>query len=336
MIAEVASTGARGPLGFSSLQVAMAVRAQRLEPKSIPWRDRHGHEIGIALTGGLGSSSHGLARMVALAAPALAEAIAGITGELAVTDARPIPLVVCLPEPGRPDDEPAFEAVVAMIAERSGVAVDRERSAVVRRGQAGFAFAIEMAKLLLDAGAARVAVGGVDSYYHPGVLQWLDRGYRLHTLNAEDGFIPSEGASFLVLTRGGATRLAQIVDVATGTEAAALAGDDQPNNGDTMTALLAALQRRAGAPLEWAITDFNGERHRYNEWSKASLRALPRNISHSKWVWDLGDVGAASGAMYTTIAITLCRMGAAPSTRAVMALHSEGPDRGALLIDAGG
>ena len=69
MIADVVAVGARGPLGLSGLQVAMSVRAGKLEPRSIRQRDKRDREIGIALTGGLGETLYGFHRFVALATP---------------------------------------------------------------------------------------------------------------------------------------------------------------------------------------------------------------------------------------------------------------------------
>jgi len=334
MIADVIAVGARGPLGLSSLQVAMGVRAGKLEPRSLRQRDKRDHEIGMALTGGLGETLVGFHRLVGLAAPALCEALDGLSTERAPTEQQPLSVVLCLCEPGRPDDQPAFgEQLLAAIAERSGIAIDLERSAIVREGQAGFARAIELARALLDDGARQVAVGGVDSYYHPQVLAWLDEQGRLHGLDVEDGFIPSEAAAFLLLSRekGAAQRLGFIADVATAQEATA-EGEQEPNLADAMTELLSEVGERAGVPFRWAITDLNGERHRQAEWTKSSTRALPLDAVHTKWVWATGEVGAAAGPLYSVTALRLFELGAAPDSRAVLALHSEGPQRGVVSL----
>jgi len=334
MIANVVGMGARGPLGLSSLQVAMGIRAGLFEPRSIKLRNKRGEHIGVALTGGLSETLHGFARFVVLAAPALSEALSGLPEQLVPTEEHPVPLLLCLPEPGRPDHEPRFEdELIAAIGERSGAHIDVERSAIIDKGQPSFAYALRAAKALLDGGAVSVVVGGVDSYYHPAVFRWLEEALRLDGLHAEDGFIPSEGAAFLVLTRGAeAASSGRILDFETAEEAS-VASDDEPNVADAMTEILIRLQERATAPFDWAVSDINGERERSNEWDKSSSRALPPRAKFDKWVWEMGDVGAATGPLFSVVALQLCQLGAAPAARAVLALHAEGSPRGGVVVE---
>lgn len=332
MIAEVVGLGARNPLGLSALQVAMGLRAGLFEPRSIPQLDKHGEEIGIALTGGLGRALHGHERMIALAAPALSEAVHDLPEALAPSETHPLPLLLGLPEPGRPDERRDVD-LLAAIAERSGVAIDREASETLAQGQPSFAFALERAKALLDGGRDAVIVGAVDSYYDPRVLAWLDEHHRLDGLYAEDGFIPSEAAAFLVLTRGQASlRRGRILDVETGREPS-VHDDDAPNVAEAMTDLLWALDARKQAPFSWSIADVNGEEHRTREWLWASSRVLPAEHERTKWVWEMGDSGAATGPLFAAVALQLCALGVAPAHQALIALHAEGPERGALIVE---
>lgn len=92
------------------------------------------------------------------------------------------------------------EEIVQILSESSGVAVDGSRSRTFRAGHAGTAMALVAALDELNKGAPAVIVGAVDSYHHPEVLAWLDAECRLHALDAENGFVPGEGAGFLLLT----------------------------------------------------------------------------------------------------------------------------------------
>ncbi len=332
MIAKVAGVGARGAVGLSSLQMAMGIRSRLFEPRSLPWLDKRGREMGMALSGGLGIASHGVERFVALATPALSEA-AALLLRAPGSGAQGVPLVVCLPEPGRPDDDPRMNgAILSTLMESTGIAVDLARSSVVREGQAGFAMALGKAKALLDGGAGSVLVGGVDSYYHRGVLEWLDRGHRLHALDAEDGIVPSEAAAFLLLQRGKGAGSGAVLYAESGREPNAADGGE-PNLAGTTTGLLERAQAATGGPIRWAITDLNGERHRQREWQMASGRALATDYELTKWAWSLGDVGAASGPVYAAVALTMMRLGLAPAERAVIALHSEGVERGVVVLE---
>ena len=245
-----------------------------------------------------------------------------------------------------------------MISEASGVPIDGSRSRVLRAGHAGMAFALEAALEEIHRGAPSIVVGAVDSYYHPDVLEWLDAECRLHSIDAENGFIPGEGAAFLRLSpslgrplksrdalaretreerESRARREAReapvlLRRVETGKEETVTT--DAPNIGAAMTGILhnLALSAPHGA-LAWSLTDVNGERHRVREWGLASGRgAFADNAIHERPVDELGDLGAASGAVLAGLAVELFRAGAAPKTSVVVGLSSEGVERGAFLL----
>ena len=332
MIADVIGLGARGPVGLSSLQVAAFVRARKFESRGIAQKNRHGHEIGIGLTGGLGEHLAGFGRLLGLAAPALSEAVddAGLSG-----GSEGLPVVVCLSEPGRPDDDVRYgDAFTDALGERTGIVLDRVRSRVMRRGHAGLAGAVLYAKQVLDGGAPAVVVGGVDSYYHAGVLRWLDGQFRLHGLDAEDGFIPSEAAAFLVLARGGRPNgrsYGRVLAAEVADEPGARS-EDLPNIGEAMTGLVSRALALTG-PVPWVITDENSEDHRQAEWEKVSLRLL-HGVERTTWVWDTGEVGAASGPLFSVVMLKLAELGCAVASKALVALHADGGERGVLVLEA--
>lgn len=325
--------GARGPLGLSRAGFAMALRANKLEPFATSFKDRRDQEIGVALTGGLGSHLFGFQRMVALAAPALAETAHTAPAEAIPTADAPWPVVLCLPEPGRADDSKRFaEDFISELERASGVVIDHARSSLVRHGHAGFAHAIQAAIALLKDGAALVCVGGVDSYYHPQVLTELDTGFRVHAIGADDGFIPSEAAAFLLIrpaSRKGNT-LGRILTAEVGEEVTAT-NEEVPNQAAAMTSLL--RKTREACEVDWAITDINGERHRHREWSKARQRTAAPDAQDQFWVTQTGDVGAATGALFATVALTLCELGCSPFDRAMVAMHSDGTARGVVTVE---
>lgn len=315
---DVVSVGARAPLGLSSRQVAMCLRARKLEPRTIRLDDRRGRHIGICATGGLAETLVGYSRFVRLAAPALAEAARALA-----PGSAPPALVMVAPEPGRADDDPRIvETLVDDLSLASGVVIDPARRGVVRSGQAGFAAALDAARAWLEDGAERVLVGGVDSYYHPEVLRALDAGYRLHALDAEDGFIPSEGAGFLMLANKSAAAL--------GSLPLWLRGEETEAAADVMTDMVISAGEQLG-PAAWVIHDVNGESHRVDEWDLVALRTLPDAVQ-SRWARELGDVGAASGPLFSAVALRLCEAHGAPAHTALLALHSEGSERALVAL----
>lgn len=335
MIANIVGMGARGPLGLSSMQMATSVRARRFEPRSVALRDRHGHEIGLALAGGHGEHLTGFERLVALAAPPLVEAHLEAGLDPRRTD---VPVVLCLPEPGRPDDDPRFDdAILDELVQESGRNLDLARSSVVRLGHAGFAEAVRRARGLLDGGVEHVVVGGVDSYYHTGVLRWLDAAYRLYGIDSENGFIPSEAAAFLVLSRGAGERgskgrLGRVLGAELGDEPCAR-DEALPNTGEIMTSLVLRALELGGAP-GLVLTDENAEAHRQLEWERVTVRLLSK-IPRETWVWHTGDVGAATGALFSTIYGRLSAFGARADGRALLALHSDLGARGVVVLEGG-
>jgi 3-oxoacyl-[acyl-carrier-protein] synthase I len=338
--AAITSIAARGPLGLSSLQVAMCVRARKAEPRSTQFVDKRGRFVGMCTTPGLRSDLHGYERLIALAAPALRAAAPKEPG------ASPLPLVLAVPEPGRPDDDPRLDhAILLAVAQASGVALDVGRSRTIRAGHAGAAFALAAALEELGRGAAAVLVGGVDSYYHPEVIAWLDEECRLHALDAENGFVPSEGAAFLLLERWaqgkaprtpGSTPIARLERVEIGREESVLS--HAPNSALTMTRIIARIASSVpGGQIRWTLSDVNGERHRGREWDLVSLRgSLAEGVVQDRMVDDLGDMGAAIGPMLGVIACELFRTGGAPGASVCVALHAEGAERGAFLLSREG
>lgn len=345
--AFVTGVGVRCALGLSALHTAMLVRARRGEPRSTRFFDKRQRFIGACTTPGLRENLHGVDRLLGLAAPALRAAVPGDA------PSATWPLFLAVPERGRPDDDARLDgAFVPALAEASGVALDEKRSRTFRAGHAGTALALAAALDEIARGAPAVVVGGVDSYYHPEVLAWLDEECRLHALDAENGFVPGEGAGFLVLAPRLAPKPAQrpsheprakdaprdagspalLRRVEVGREESVLG--DAPNTGRAMTRIVQDLALSApGGKLAWALTDVNGERHRMREWELAAGRgAFTDSAIHQRAVDDLGDLGAASGGVLGALACELFRTGAAPASAACIALSSDGPERGAFLL----
>lgn len=329
--------GARSPLGLNALQVAMNARALRLEPRSTNFRDRKGYWIGAARAVCLDDAVVGWERFAALGAPALREAASGQTGRF--------PLIVALPDRARPDQSARFdEELLAELARRSGAAIDPATSTTVRADHAGFALALDEAAMRLSQGAPGVLVGGLDSYFDPAVLAFLDDQRRLHSEHSDSGFVPSEGAAFFWIGRADARNegdparaarpLAVVSRLETGREDTVVTGE--PNLGATMTELSRRALAGAARPISWVVTDVNGERHRVREHSAVEMRLtdeLARDHRHDTFSAAHGEVGAATGALHLAVVAAFFRAGAAPARSALLLQSSEGAERAALLVE---
>jgi 3-oxoacyl-[acyl-carrier-protein] synthase I len=303
----------------------MCARAGRLQVGSCHLLDKRGRDVGIGRVAGIGGAVHGRSRLLALGAPALREAFAkaGVAG----------PILLALPDRRRPDaDDDDDLRFLADLSTASGVAFDLPRSKIFRTGHAGGAAAFADALCLLrDRVVSNAVVGGIDSYYHPDALAWLDQACRLHTLETENGFIPGEAAAFVVL--GDASSSAdrglpvELVHAAIARETA------DPSLGAAMTTILREMKAAAGRTIGWVLSDVSVEAHRIAEWQLAAGRgSLACDAVHSRLVDALGELGAATGPVLAAIASTWWAAGCAPQDRAVVALHSDGEERGAVLL----
>jgi 3-oxoacyl-[acyl-carrier-protein] synthase-1 len=338
--AIVLGVGARGAIGLDARQLALAARAGWLAPR----RRAIGESgVGVAFTRSIPASVQGVDRCVRLAHAALEEAVSDAiaTGlDRALLEA-PAPLAVALPEP-RADDDPRFgRPFLEELGASLPAGIDLRRSDVVRAGNAGFAAVLKRAAERLEAAGAAPAVaivGGVDSHGHDALLADLFARRRILSARAVDGVVPGEAAAFAVLANaaacGAARPVARVVDAAVAQQRSE--DDEDATIGEALTALVRGAA--AAAPsgrFDWVINDVTPERHRQKEWSFVELRhraALSDGeAATTRLGEDLGELGAAVGAVALAIAAVGFRTGFAPGPCPLVALASDGGERGAFV-----
>ncbi|MBX3222286.1 MAG: hypothetical protein KF795_17335 [Labilithrix sp.] len=337
----VVGLGARIATGLSALTAAMSVRARKSFVRESRFVDRAGEPIALATVSSIGEDVVGRDRLALLAAPALAEATAPWVRRFESRGHAPPPLPLLLALPAEVDPlDPRGVRLLAAVAERSGAPIDLARSKVVAQGRAGGAFAIESAVARLSGGEDEaVVVVGVDSHFDPDRLEELDRARRLHGPSAENGFIPGEGAAAVLLASrrrfGADPRHGSIVGVGTEREPRPL-GSTEPCHALGMTlAAKRAIASAGAARIGWALTDVVGERHRVDEWLYASGRiqsSFAEDLQHDAPLMLTGDLGAASAPLLVVLACVGWQTECAPGDLAIVAVHSDGPERGAVLL----
>lgn len=344
--AVVLGVGARAANGLTALQVTMGVRAGKLEPRVSHLVDRSGDAIATARLASIGDQVMGLDRFVALGGPPLTQAAyPWLAAERAARRvASGIPAVIALPSQDRPGLDPRLaRELLGRLEARSQVPLDHERSELVFGCRAGGAAAIERALARLEEGAEVVLAGGIDSYFDPDALEHLDRELRLHSLTAENGFIPGEGAGFVLLGAHSASHgppaLAGLIAVATEREPRPY-GADKPCLALGITLAAKRAVEAVGSEAQrigWVMTDVVDERHRVDEWAFAAARiarALAPDYVHEQPLLTTGDLGAASVGVMLAVAATRWQTSCAVDDVVLIAAHSDGADRAALVARA--
>jgi 3-oxoacyl-[acyl-carrier-protein] synthase I len=278
-------------------------------------------------------------RMVRLAAPALAECLEPLE-PLAGSERRP-PLILALPDAATmlPLDRDAF---LRWLARQTGDLFDPLRSDASYAGRAGGLHAIDRAAAIIRTGRASFAVaGGVDTYRDLYVLSVLDRDQRVKSEEHLDGFIPGEGAAFLLLASAAAAAKAKLTPLGTlgplaaGTEPGHLYSET-PYRGDGLANVVRELLESGAIspPIREVYSSMNGESHWAKEWGVSFIRnrsafADDHGFHHPADCF--GDTGAACGPLL----VGLAALGLSAGYRAHPAMvycSSDRGDRAALAV----
>lgn len=279
-------------------------------------------------------------RLLRLAAPALRESLAPLA-PFGLT--APVPLCLALPEleTTKPIDRPQF---LRRLAIQTDGLVHAQSSDASHTGRAGGVIAVGQGVLAIQQGISEfVVAGGIDSFRDLYVLGTLDAEQRVKSTVNLDGFVPGEGAAFLLLTSArsatsrGLAPLACLSPVAVGFEEGHLYAQES-YRGDGLAKTLQRLTAMGTlvAPASEVYSSMNGESHWAKEWGVSHLRNrdafLPVHRMHHP-ADSLGDTGAACGPLM----IGLAAMGIRGSYRRSPAVVYGSSDRGqraALVVSA--
>jgi 3-oxoacyl-[acyl-carrier-protein] synthase-1 len=339
---DIVCTGVRTPLGLRSASSAAAYRAgiNRLGEHPI-LIDRLGNPMVAALDAKLDPALSANDRFVALAQHGLAE-----LGEC-LREAKPpprIPLFLALPEirPGFTEQD-ALE-IKARLWNTPYLPFELGSIQAYTRGHAGGVVALEEASAHLGQHAHDLCiVGGVESYFHPDTMHWLDSHRQLAGEDGRSSFIPGEGAGFLLLSARGARRrvegapLASVISLGTGRERSLIKTKDLCLGEGLVAAVANAVQGLGpGDRVNDVICDINGERYRGEEWGFVALK-LGRYFAEPGYqcpAGSWGDMGAASIPLFAMLAREAAVQGYAKGPRTMLWASSEQGTRGAVIVAA--
>ncbi len=346
----VVSVGMMTSVGLSAAETAASVRAATMRFTEVDWRDHRFEPFTIAevpedglpdLTGPL-EKEMGLTnretRMLRLGTAPLIECLAPVLSGLP----RPA-LILALPdsETTRPLDRPAF---LRRFEQQVPGAFDLEKSACEVKGRAGGLMAIGQAGERIRSGAADfVLAGGIDTYRDLYILGTFDRDGRVKSSKHLDGFVPGEGAAFLLLAgrkaaeTAGLTPMARLLPMAQGFEEGHLYSD-KPYRGDGLAATFEAFFKTVTLerPIQTVYSSMTGESHWAKEWGVAFMRNRsafnPTHAMHHP-ADCVGETGAAAGPLMAALGAIGIARGTVQSPCLVYCSSDRG-DRAVLALIA--
>jgi 3-oxoacyl-[acyl-carrier-protein] synthase-1 len=267
-------------------------------------------------------------RMKALAVRAAEEALKPLLehADARLVSALRFPVLLALPAPRAGFDQEAGAQLTREIIRGLPARIDLQSCSVVFAGHAGgITILSQAAQILAQGNSPAVLLGGVESHREFATLQSIELAGRLKTEDESLGWIPGEGAAFLLLARQSWAARAGLNTIFS---LAAVAGAAEPlpwysgraTLGTGLTQALQGVLRVPGSPVE-TYCDMNGEPWRVDEWGYAYLRTAgnyvdPLVIHHPADCW--GDIGAASGPMLVALAAQNFATGREASSRALV------------------
>jgi 3-oxoacyl-[acyl-carrier-protein] synthase-1 len=207
-------------------------------------------------------------------------------------------------------------------------------------GRAGALAALEAGMQALSGGTlSHLVIGGIDSFLDLRLLAELDQENRLLTANRMEGFIPGEGAAFLLLEADPSAAAVTVVGAATAEDAGHRQGSE-PARGEGLANAMDALRETAGVegiPVTSVFCTLNGEQFDAKAWGVARIRhadlfadtAIMRHPADC-----FGDTGAASAAILLALACQALASGDMTG-RALVWGASDTALRGCSIVESG-
>lgn len=275
----------------------------------------------------------GAARLRELATTALGDTAR--RGGLSRADLASTAILFSLPEDDAATSAWGLEVLPHAILERAALTGARHVE-VLREGHTGGLTALGRAGELVAARAvARALIVAADTLVSADRVAVLDASGRLRSKRTRDGFVPGEGSVALLVAPLDDASMARVGALGRGHEPDGLHSDRAPTGQGLEAALRGTVAN--GRPIEWLLSDMNGESHRGME--LAAARARLADVLAADVIVDhpaelIGDLGAAAGALLLACAAAALADGTAPADVAVVVAGAERGSRVAVSLAA--
>lgn len=242
------------------------------------------------------------------------------------------PLLLALPERYGGQPFPALEPLLKDLFSHRCV-FDLAQSKVYPEGRAATILALSDAYERLSSGQCdQVIVGGVDTSVDVMLLSQWHKENRLLTSMTMQGFVPGEGAAFVLLSLEKTPGAAHISGMGSGQEPGHYYSEETCL-GNGLTAALTAATQALTVPASTVCCGLNGENVAIKEWGIAASKvtALHGEFELLHPAECYGDLGAAT----LVTLLGLCVQGLKKKSikgPAVLWASSDNPLRGALTL----
>lgn len=282
-------------------------------------------------------------RMLTMAQTALKEACEPLAETAGI---KSLPLLLGLPEPRPGFNKEDAHWIGQQLAWGKELPVSISEHRAYMGGHGSVLFLIDQARREMAAGQYDAClIGGVESYFHPATMDWLDNNRQLLGSVSRSAFVPSEGAGFCLVIKpdaalqAGLQPIATVLNSASAWEASLIKTQDL-NLGKGLIEVVrstAATLNPEQESINAIYCDINGERYRSEEWGFVCLKLAhyfddPTGYRSPADCW--GDMGAASGALFVSLATQAALRGYAKGKRSLLWTGSENGLRAATLLEA--
>ncbi len=280
-------------------------------------------------------------RLIELSMAPMRELI--IAGKLRREDFKSTAILISLPDGNRTRPFAGYEKAFLGEYFRRLAIEPSSIQQVFQEGHTGVFSAMTEASRLLRSGACRLCIIlGIDSYLDKESLHDLDQAYRLKSERNVDGFIPGESAVLVLLETIGHAQernmsvLAKIGGLGHGVEKENILSDKISSGKGLGDALAQVPGLGQGQAVGWVICDMNGESARSREWGIVQCRSSKvfgglRKLSHPADC--VGDIGAASGALFVAIACQGFARGYTPESGTLLWTSSDFGQRAVCYLE---
>jgi len=236
------------------------------------------------------------ARLLQLIKPAL-------TQIESIPDETQPPLFLACPEVVNNNNQ-ISAAFINNIAEQCDVQLDINNSRIISTGRAGGLDVINLAMKYLSATGNKYAlVGAVDSFHEKNIIDYYLSQERLLTRDSMDGFVPGEGAAFLLLTAQQSSQkegdlLPYILEPGVDQEIGHMYSKETYTGDGLSGAFSKALLHSQHTKIDSIYSSMNGENHFAKELGVSLIRnkqVLSENYKVHHPSDCFGDLGAAIG-----------------------------------------